>query len=238
MSAISAELDGDVLTITFFRPEAANAFDLEAAKTLREILKSHRGVRVLVWRAMGRCFCSGGDLHAYARLKGRNQGLLVNRQIAKILGELAAYPAATLAIVEGDCWGGGVELLSCFDTVWSVPDAAFGLWQRRIGLTYGWGGWRRLAARMGEARLRERALAGQAFTAFCARQWGLVDEVIPRFALEDRLKEWRRNQLRLPAEPVAAIKSVTGATEAGWFKKLWGNRTHARILAEFGGGRA
>jgi len=234
MSAISSELDGDQLTITFFRPEAANAFDLAAAKSLQKILKSRRrGVRSLVWRAKGRCFCSGGDLQAYAKMKGRNQGLLVNRQIAKILDELAAFPAATLAVVEGDCWGGGLELLGCFDSVWSTPEAAFGLWQRRIGLTYGWGGWRRLESRLGAARLKERALLSGAFTAFSAKEWGLVDEIVPRFAVEDRLKVWRDVQSGLPAEPVAGIKRISGGTESAWFRKLWGNKTHMQVLTEF-----
>jgi enoyl-CoA hydratase len=237
MSGLSAHLDGEVLTLDFSRPEASNAFGLPDAKNLQKFLRAHRNARVLIWRSRGRCFSSGGDLRAYAKLKVRAQGLIVNRQIAKILAELEAFPGVTLAIVEGDCWGGGMELLSCFDVVWSVPEAAFGLWQRRLGLSYGWGGWQRLQARMGAARLRERALGGQAFTAFSAHQFGLVNEIVPRFAIESRLAVWRQQQLRLPPEPVKGLKSMSTSTEGLWFKKLWGNKSHSRVLANFNGNR-
>jgi enoyl-CoA hydratase/carnithine racemase len=234
MSNIAVHRDGDLLTLIFSRPEAANAFCLDDALHLQKILRTHKSARIVIWRARGsRCFCAGGDLAAYARMSKREQGIAANRKIAAALAELAKFPAVTLAIVEGDCWGGGVELLSAFDSVWAVPHAAFGLWQRRIGLTFGWGGGARLAGRIGKARLIQTALYAQAMTAMRAADLGLVDRIIGADDVERELRRWLKQQGQLPYEPVAALKAMTAKNEASWFRRLWWSPSHKRVLARF-----
>lgn len=236
MSNIAVHRDGDSLTLVFSRPEAANAFGLDDALQLRKILKANPTARVLVWRsAGGRCFCAGGDLAAYARMAKRDQGLAANRKIAAALKDLAAFPGLTLAIVEGDCWGGGLELLSSFDTVWALPHAAFGLWQRRIGLSFGWGGGTRLEARLGPAKVKALALTARSFTAATAADLGLVDRVVSPASLEAALGVWMKQQLSLPPEPLPLVKAMTPKSEADVFRRLWWNASHRRVLARFKG---
>lgn len=233
MSSIQALRQGEVLTLVFSRPDAGNAFGLADAKDLSKILAKHKSVKLLVWRSTGRFFCAGGDLAAYAKMKKKSDGLLVNKQIAKALSDLAKFPAVTLAVVEGDCLGGGMEVLSCFDIVWSVPSAAFGLWQRRIGLSYGWGGGERLTAKLSSGRLKERALSAESFTAFRANEIGLVDKVIPAESLENSLNSFCDLQGKLAQEPIVALKTRTKKSEGLAFTRLWGNRFHSEILAKF-----
>lgn len=241
MSNIAVHRDGELLTLVFSRPEAANAFSLDDALQLQRILRTQKSAKVLIWRTTGsRCFCAGGDLAAYAKMSKRDQGIAANKKIARALAELAGFPAVTLAIVEGDCWGGGVELLSAFDSVWAVPYAAFGLWQRRIGLSFGWGGGARLERRIGKARLSRLALGAQAVTAMQAADLGLVDRIIGADDVERELRRWFKQQRRLPFEPVAALKTMTAKNEASWFRRLWWTPSHKQVLARFkpGGSRA
>ena len=234
MASIQAHRQGDVLTVVFSRPEAANAFSLDDAESLREILRLNKSAKVLIWRsAGGRFFCAGGDLAAYARLTTKAQGFQINKKISLALADLAKFPGVTLAIVEGDCFGGGVELLSCFDMVWSVPHAAFGLWQRRIGLSFGWGGGQRLAARLGQGRLRERALSGDSFTAFKASEFNLVDKILTPERIETELQRFCAHQLELAREPIVALKATNPRSEAAWFRRLWGNKSHLKALKPF-----
>lgn len=234
MSALSAQRDGEILRLTYSRPTVANAFGVTEAKELTRLLKTEAQARILIWQAVGsRCFSAGGDLAFYARQPKRTQGLVANRQITQALHALTNFGGVSLAVVDGDCWGGGLELLSCFDWVWATPRSGFGLWQRRIGLSFGWGGGARLHRRLGPVRLRQLALSTQALSALGAEEWGLVDRVIPAQLMESRVKEWAKAQIDLPREPVSALKTLKDSNESKWFEKLWWNDHHRRVLKRF-----
>ena len=102
-------------------------------------------------------------------MKGRQPGILANRKIRVQLKQLAHLPVPTLALVDGECYGGGVELLSCFDFIYSTPTSQFGLWQRKVGLTFGWGGGVRLLKRMSEHQLKQLCLEAKTLTALEAK---------------------------------------------------------------------
>jgi enoyl-CoA hydratase/carnithine racemase len=160
-----------------------------------------------------------------------DEGRHVNDEIRSVLGELASLPVPTIACVTGDAFGGGVELLSCFDHVLSVPHAMFGLWQRKIGLSYGWGGGGRLESRLGTAQLRSLSLSTRAISAREALAIGLVDQLVQPAALESSASALAQRLISLPTEPVATLKSFTSFSEADSFNALWWNPSHTKVLS-------
>lgn len=237
-SGLSAHRDGEVLNLILERPEAGNSFSPREAKSLLAFLKKNKDASLIVFKAKGSgIFCAGGDLKYYASLKTKAQGLTANRLIARALNELKRHPARSLAIVEGDCFGGGLELLSAFDEVWSWPSSAFGFWQRRIGLIFGWGGYRRLERRLNPHQLSSQALAAKSITAHLALRMGLVDQIVLPHKVKARTEEWIENHLRLPMEPVKAIKILSGQNEQRLFSSLWLNPSHRGVLSRFAKGK-
>jgi enoyl-CoA hydratase/carnithine racemase len=176
-------------------------------------------------------FCSGGNLTDYAAMTSPEEGKRVNRKIAAILDEVSRLPVPTVCAVTGDCFGGGVELISAFDVVLSVPHAMFALWQRKIGLSFGWGGGKRLESRLGIHKLRQLALSANSFSALEAMKLGLIDAV----SIDERLLEDARacamGMSALPKAPVASLKSYTPEKEKEIFESLWLNEEHAKVLA-------
>jgi enoyl-CoA hydratase len=235
---IHATIDSEILTLNFEDPSSRNSFSLRAARELRSVLQKQKEAgkfKALVFAPRGRVFCSGGNLSDYAAMKRPEEGKVVNREITAILTELSELPVPTICLVNGDCFGGGVELLSAFDFVHSAPHAFFGLWQRKIGLTFGWGGGERLEKRLGTQKLRALALSAEVFSAHEALGWGLVDRVHRAPSLVPSAKAHLDKIIGLPRSPVAPLKKWQAQSEKETFETLWWNEEHLAVLRKFSG---
>ena len=220
----------DILWVSLSDPKSRNAFSITAARELRSLLDSPSYL-ALVFTAPGRVFCSGGQLDDYATMTTPDEGRRVNDEIRNTLAHLTAISVPTIACVSGDAFGGGVELLSCFDYALSVSHAMFGLWQRKIGLSYGWGGGARLEKRIGSQALRDLSLSARTIGAREALAIGLVDQLVQPSELQETATGLAAQLIRLPKESHATLKSFDALSEADDFNKLWLNPSHSAVLA-------
>ena len=85
----------------------------------------------------------------------------------------------TIAAIEGNALGGGLELALCCDIRIASERARLGLPEVRLAVTPGAGGTQRLPRVVGSARARELILTGKVLTAAEAERIGLVHEVVP-----------------------------------------------------------
>ena len=123
-------------------------------------------------------------------MKGKEPGLKANQEITKHLDGFGAWPVVKLAVVEGDVLGGGIEWLARFDFRWSTPSALFAFWQRRIGLSTGWGGGAAWAKIIGEERVRRLLLEGQLLSATAALRFGIVDRIVSGWKIRESVTDW------------------------------------------------
>jgi len=231
MGLLNGKIHDSILTLEFRDASSRNSFSIRAAEELREMCESKKGsYDAIVFYAPGRVFCSGGNLADYAAMTAANPGRDVNRRISQILDDFSRLTVPTFAVVHGDCLGGGLELISAFDTVLTSPHALFGFWQRRIALTFGWGGGRRLERRVGSKKLTQLALSASTFGSLEAHRIGLVDAVcVEPLLMEEALK--RAKKLRdLPKAPVQPLKAWETAKEQQTFESLWWNEEHKAVL--------
>ena len=91
---------------------------------------------------------------------------------------LADLPMPTIAAIEGNALGGGLELALCCDLRIASERARLGLPEVRLAVTPGAGGTQRLPRVVGAARARELILTGRVVTAAEAERIGLVNEVV------------------------------------------------------------
>jgi enoyl-CoA hydratase/carnithine racemase len=85
----------------------------------------------------------------------------------------------TIAAIEGNALGGGLELALCCDLRIASERARLGLPEVRLAVTPGAGGTQRLPRVVGAARARELILTGRVIDAAEAERIGLVTEVVP-----------------------------------------------------------
>jgi enoyl-CoA hydratase/carnithine racemase len=98
---------------------------------------------------------------------------------ARVAQRLAGLPMPTIAAIEGDALGGGLELALCCDLRIASEGAHLGLPEVRLAVTPSTGGTQRLPRIIGPARAKELLLTGRILTAAEAERIGLVNEVVP-----------------------------------------------------------
>jgi len=151
---------------------------MEALDAALDELARDPEVRAVVLTGAGtRAFCAGSDVKEFEQLAGRvAQGKLLYEKY--VYRKLAELPVPTIAAIEGDALGGGLELALCCDLRVASENARLGMPEVRLGVIPGSGGTQRLPAVVGPARAKELILVGELIGAQRAEQIGLVNAVV------------------------------------------------------------
>jgi enoyl-CoA hydratase/carnithine racemase len=192
--AIRYEKHGLRATITFNRPQVLNAINLRVLQELNLALKDASwddAVAALVLTGAGeRAFCTGADLDE------QQQFLQRPRDYWKWMGEfievherLRNLGKPSIARLNGIVVGGGNEFnLSC-----DLAVAADDIYIRQVGTSHGSvalaGATQFLPLVVGERRAREILLLNEEIPAAKALEWGLVNYVVPRAQLDQKVDE-------------------------------------------------
>jgi trans-feruloyl-CoA hydratase/vanillin synthase len=138
-STLKVEADAGIVTLTLNRPEKKNAMNptlhVEMQHALRA-LAADRSVRVLVLTGAGDSFCAGMDLKEYFyEVKDDPHAMEENRQISQEWRDrqLRLFPTPTIAMVNGNCFGGGLSIVAGCDLALAAEDAPFGLSEINFG---------------------------------------------------------------------------------------------------------
>ncbi len=226
-----------VLEAVFSNSESRNTLSLRAALELKELVSKARESDGLLVRAEGSVFCAGGNIKDHIAM-GKAASLKGNREITSVCESLSKLPVPTIAIVEGDVLGGGVEFLSCFDIAIATPHVAIGFWQRRLGLVYGWGGGARLERRLGRQAVSRLAIQARAITGREAFELGLIDRVVAHWQIRSEGLAELLRVAAMPRKAVAvlkanALRSGGGQESRAGFEKLWYGDDHRERMKAF-----
>jgi enoyl-CoA hydratase/carnithine racemase len=180
---VRSELRGPALWVTFDRPEAHNAMTFAMYEALFEACEradADEDVRALVLRgAGGKAFVAGTDIAQFAAFETGEDGLRYEAEIDRIVGRLETVGKPTVALVDGFAMGSGLALSAACDLRICTPAARFGLpIARTVGNCLSMANYVRLAALLGEARLKDIVLTARTIEAAEARAIGLATEVV------------------------------------------------------------
>jgi enoyl-CoA hydratase len=172
---------GPVTTIRLQNPPL-NLVTVELTRALDSALadiEADPDVRCVIVTGTGeRAFCAGSDVKEFKSLRGRvGEGkLLLEKAVYR---RLAKLPMPTIAAIQADALGGGLELALCCDLRVADERAKLGLPEVRLGVMPGSGGTQRLPRIVGSARAKEMILLGELIDADQAAGIGLVNRVAP-----------------------------------------------------------
>ncbi|MEE1557398.1 MAG: enoyl-CoA hydratase-related protein, partial [Alphaproteobacteria bacterium] len=153
-------------------------------------------------------FCAGADLSGDLSASPE-----LSQSIYKGLLKYGAYRKPIVAAVNGDCAGGGVELLLSTDIRAAAPEARFGLPEVKWGVYPFGGAALRLRQQIAHVHAMELILGGQLIDANEAARINLINRVLPR----NELMPWAINMAETIAanSPMAvqAVKEQISATD-------------------------
>ncbi len=190
---IEYKAENAVATITLNRPEVHNAFNEDVIAQMTGLfVKAAKddGVRAVVLRGNGKSFSAGGDLNWMRKSANYtyDENVADARNLGTLLKTINTLPKPTIALVQGNAFGGGVGLAACCDIVIAEEGAQFCLSEVRIGLIpsiiapY-------VVAAMGSRQARRYFMTAERFDAQKAKEIGFAHEVCPPGGLDVALEK-------------------------------------------------
>ncbi len=183
---VDLEFRGQCALLTLNRPDALNALSFAVLNELRGCFERVAGsaARALIITGAGeKAFCAGADIKELGArdLMAQKRGAEFGQSVFAMLD---AFPIASIAVINGYAFGGGIELALACTFRLATPNAKIGFPEIKLGLIPGYGGTQRLPRMVGEARALELVMTGRAIDAGEAERIGLVHRVIEGDAAE------------------------------------------------------
>jgi len=240
MDCFRLEKEGDAIaTLIFDTPDSkANVFSMAALEALDAqidaLAKAKKLKALFIESAKEEIFIAGANLHEIASAKDAARAEAFVGKGQEVFNKLEALPFTTVAVIDGACLGGGLELaLACdYRLATTHPHTRIGLPEINLGIIPGFGGTQRLYRLIGFAHAMEVILGAKQLSGEEALARGIVDAAVPhgylgfkKAALTEALLAGNvQKQIKLAGKGIAwyerfaPVRSVIANTAA---KKVW-----------------
>jgi enoyl-CoA hydratase/carnithine racemase len=209
-------LDGPVARLLLDRPDVRNAIPArgwaELAQSCAKAATS--GARLLVVAGAPEAFCAGADLADFPAFMADPRAATAFRLVMrKGLDSLRNLPLATVAAIEGPCYGAGVALAMACDIRVAGKAARFAITPAKFGISYPQEDVARLVALIGPGQASRLLLGAGGIGAAEAARIGLVELLADDVgaAVDELAKAICGNS----AESVAVLKRAIRLAAAG-----------------------
>jgi enoyl-CoA hydratase len=200
-----------VSVITIDNQTKRNAMSRAMMAELAELwqqLAASTDCRCIVLTGAGeKAFCAGADIGGDLSAS-EETAALVNRALLKT----TTYSKPIIAAINGDCAGGGVELLLSTDIRIAAEHARFGLPEVKWSIYPFGGATVKLVQQIGYVHAMDLLLTGRLVTADCARQINLINRILPVADVLDAAIETAQT---IAANSPAAVQAVKTQISAG-----------------------
>jgi enoyl-CoA hydratase len=236
---------GHFAWLIFDRPQAKNAINRAAMNQLEDIvsqLELRPDLVLLGLRGAGDVFVSGGDIKDLAKIKSAEEASAMSSQMNDVLLRLARLSCLTVAVINGNAYGGGCEIALACDVRIMNAKAQLFFKQVAMGLTPGWGGGQRLAKLIGCGRATMLYATVAQLNAAEALALGVVDLVA-----DDSIKHLEQWAEAMKAASPTAIHNTKRAIfdgdklgpsaafslESHLFAEAWASEPHLEAVQAF-----
>ena len=242
-----------IARISLNRPAQANSQDTRVLYQLNEAFDraAHDDdIKVIILAANGKHFSAGHDLledkDTYAKTMSEYRTVFpvcgfgcagaasqMAREEELYLGFSERWrniPKPTIAAVQGKCIAGGLMLVWPCDIIIASEDASFS----DMTVTIGVGGVEYFAHiwEIGIRKAKEMLFTSDEWTAQQAKEWGMVNQVVPREALPQAALDMA---IKIAAKPAFALKlvkkAINGSVDAQGREIAMQNAFHLHQLA-------
>ena len=181
--------------ITFNNPEKHNAVSIEMWDALEKILdefRSSKEIRVIVLNgAGGKSFVSGADISKFDKERSSKDAVLsYNKRTQKVYELLETFPKPTIAMIDGYCIGGGLNLAVCCDIRICSEKSKFAMPAAKLSLGYPFSSIKRLFDVMGPGMAKHFMFTAEKISASEAHACGLVQKLVSEENIETYVRDY------------------------------------------------
>jgi enoyl-CoA hydratase len=209
---IIVEKKEGIAKITLNRPQVLNALNQQILSEIRAALEDIRGddnVGVVLITGAGRAFSAGLDIKVLSGLEdGGGAGKVGNKLGGRPIEAIESLPKPVIAVINGYCLTGALEVALACDMIIASEDAVFGDTHAKWGLRPGWGLSQRLPRLVGVMKAKELSFTAETISAQEAERIGLINKVVPAEKLEEAAQELARKILSNSRGSIAAYKTL------------------------------
>lgn len=211
--------DGHVATVTFNRPEVANALNYRHLEEIEHAALSFRDdaeTRVVIFTGTGKHFSSGAELGA----RGDEHDPQVLRRRRKRLGQRCIQAQLdmdqiTIAAWNGAAMGGGGCIATALDFRIGGRDCFLSYPEILIGVNLMWQSLPLCVHLAGPARAKRLVIGGEHTHGPTLLDWGVLDEMVEPGEVMAKAREWANFYASQPPVAAQMIKrSVNAITNA------------------------
>jgi 3-hydroxyacyl-CoA dehydrogenase/enoyl-CoA hydratase/3-hydroxybutyryl-CoA epimerase len=126
-------------------------------------------------------FIAGADVKEFTKISSDKEALELVQYGQSVFTQLDKIPCPTIAVINGFCMGGGLELaLACdYRIALDDPKTRLSLPEVRLGIHPGYGGTVRIFRHVNPLTAMDLMLTGRSVSARAAKKIGLIDDVAP-----------------------------------------------------------
>ena len=214
-----------VAFVTLNRPEKHNALDLlmfhSIDKVIRQ-LRKNRDIRAIIVTGKGEDFCTGLDVKSVMRDRSSLLKLLAkwfpgNANLAqRVSCHWRKVPVPVIMVIQGRCWGGGMQIALGADFRFATPDSNFSIMEGRWGLIPDMAGSLGLRENVAKDIAMKLTMTAEVFSAQTALTHGVITsiDVDPMQSALDLVKEISEKS----PDAIAGVKSLYART---WLRPDW-----------------
>ena len=189
---IKGVIKGAAGHIIFNNPERHNAVSLEmwdAVEVALNAFMENDDVRIVILSGEGgKAFVSGADISKFEKERGSKDATdHYNARLKIVYDTIEKYPKPTIAMINGHCIGGGLNLAVCTDIRVASDKSRFAMPAAKLALGYPFDAIRRLVDSVGAASAKQLMFTAKSIDADTALRIGLIQEVVPEEELIARV---------------------------------------------------
>lgn len=215
MKYILYETKNNIATITLSRPKALNALNVEMISELNDIFekieKDKSIYTVIITGAGEKSFAAGADISEMKDLDEK-QAHKFGVYGSQVFRNIEKSKAPVIAAINGYALGGGLELALACDIRIASDNAIFGFPEVGLGIIPGYGGTQRLPRIIGISCAKKMLYTAERIDAKQAFEIGLIDEIVPKDDLMERVKSLAA---LIASQAPIAVSSVKKAINKG-----------------------
>jgi len=189
--------DNGIATLCFdMQKQNVNKLSFEVLKQLQKLIeeiKNDSSIKVLlITSAKEKIFIAGADISEIKQMNDEHEIYNVVISVDAIFEELEQLPYPTVAVINGACMGGGLELALCcnYRIATSESKTKLSFPEIKLGIFPGFGGTQRAPKVVGLINALDLILTGKVIDSKKAFRIGLVDKYFSEGQMEFKIEEF------------------------------------------------